>query len=201
MLPYCRGHRELKIKLEAASSSPVQVSVLRLHQEGHFSRWLVNHSQMGPIPLRWCVWWHRASCAPEMSKPGTWLEGSQFPPGCHAGSQGREAGSCSEQGWNGTGSGTQIWNTPRSLALSWTCVDLGAALQSSDLVLFLASLYMQTIWWYSEPCLTLSSFSPLFTSCVDHTPAFSAWAEGKMSLLSSLILSFPPLLSAPGIFL
>lgn len=116
----------------------------------------------------------------------------QLPPGCHAGSQGREAGSCPEQSWDGTGSGIQIWNTPRSPALSWTCVDLVAALQSSDLVPFMASLYMQTICSYSEPCLTLPSFFPLFTSCMDHTPAFSVRAEGKMSLLSSLILSFPP---------
>lgn len=65
-------------------------------------------------------------------------------------------------------------------------MDLVAAFQSGDL------LAPHAKGLYSEPCLTLASFSLLFTSCMDHAPAFSMGAEGNMSLLPSWILSFPP---------
>lgn len=128
---------------------------------------------------------------PRHPNRGRGLKGAQLPPGCPASSQAREAGSCPKQSWDGTGSSIQVLKTPRSPALSWTCVDLVAALQSSDLVSFMASPCMLTICWYVESCLTLSPSFLLLTSCMSHTPAFSVWAEGKTSLLSSLILSFP----------
>lgn len=172
---------------------------------------LVSYSQIDPILLCWsrwcsfwsdlcCVWWHSCLlCSRDVQTMDVAWRVHRSLPGYHAGSQGGEAGSCSEQSSDGTGSGIQIWNTLKSPALNWTHADLVEAFQSSDVMSFMASLCMQTLCLYSEPCLTLPSFFPFFTSCMDHTPAFSVWAEGKRSLLSSLTLPISPLLSAPGI--
>jgi len=87
MLPYCQGHRELNIKLDVASASPMQVSVLYLQQEGHFSHWLqlataeqapyhcaeVNDS-LSEVTSAVCSG-TRGGCAPKTSKPGMPLEG------------------------------------------------------------------------------------------------------------------------------
>lgn len=65
---------------------------------------------------------------PRHPNRGCGLKAAQVPPGCHPASWGREAGSCPEQRWDGTGLGVQIWNTPRRPARSCTCVDVVAAL-------------------------------------------------------------------------
>lgn len=131
---------------------------------------------------------------PRCPNHGRGLQGTQLPtwlPRRLAGKRSRFLPRA-EQSWVGSGSGIQVWNTPKSPALNWTRADFVATLQSSDVMSFMAGLCMQTLGLCSEPCLTLPSFFPLFTSCMDHTPAFGVWAEGKRSLLFSLILLISP---------
>lgn len=65
---------------------------------------------------------------PRHPKRGCGLKGAQLPLGCHPSLWEREAGSYPEQSWDRTGSGVQVWNTPRCPALSCACVDVVAAL-------------------------------------------------------------------------
>lgn len=70
----------------------------------------------------------------------------------------------------------------------WTCVDLVAALQPSDLVSFMANLHMQTLF---RACLTLSSFFLAFSSCVI-VLLLSAWGRLVVSSFLPSLLIFTP---------
>lgn len=198
MLSYCRGHREFNIKLEIAASS---LSVLHLYQEGEFPTDISYPQPNRPHPSVL-----KSGAAP-----------SEVPPTVCSGicallcSWDTQTGDVAwrvhsshlaamltlrEGNWDGTGPVILTWSTPRSPSLSWSCVDLVASLQSSDLVSFIARLYMETICLYQSFAWLFPNFSFLYRShssyqCVSRRQDVTSFLPDPLSSPSQCSRNFP----------